>query len=109
LEQTAQVVILGRHRHKLGDRLSVLGDDHGFALACPSSTTARHFVLNFPAGMLFITGPPKRAFLKSSIPWLLCGDTTILRLTAVKLEGRQQITAAELAHGARLTSGDSFK
>jgi methionyl-tRNA formyltransferase len=42
--------------------------------------------------------------------WLvLCGNTTILRLAAVKLEGRKQITAAEFANGARLTSGDSFK
>jgi methionyl-tRNA formyltransferase len=42
--------------------------------------------------------------------WLvLCGNTTILRLTAVKLEGRKKITAAEFANGARLTSGDSFR
>jgi methionyl-tRNA formyltransferase len=42
--------------------------------------------------------------------WLvLCGNATILRLAAVKLEGRKQITAAEFANGARLTSGDSFK
>jgi methionyl-tRNA formyltransferase len=42
--------------------------------------------------------------------WLvLCGNTTILRLAAVKLEGRKQITAAEFANGARLTSGDSFQ
>ena len=42
--------------------------------------------------------------------WLVvCGNATILRLTAVKLEGRKQITAAEFANGARLTSGDSFK
>jgi hypothetical protein len=44
-----------------------------------------------------------------AIPWLLCGNTTILQLAAVKLEGRKQITAAEFANGARLTSGDSFK
>jgi methionyl-tRNA formyltransferase len=42
--------------------------------------------------------------------WLvLCGNTTILRLAAVKLEGRKQIAAAEFANGARLISGDSFK
>jgi methionyl-tRNA formyltransferase len=42
--------------------------------------------------------------------WLVvCGNATILRLAAVKLEGRKQITAAEFANGARLTSGDSFK
>jgi methionyl-tRNA formyltransferase len=41
--------------------------------------------------------------------WLvICGHTTLLRLTAVKLEGRKQISSAEFAHGARLTSGDHF-
>jgi methionyl-tRNA formyltransferase len=40
---------------------------------------------------------------------VLCGNATILRLAAVKLEGRKQITAAEFANGARLASGDSFK
>jgi methionyl-tRNA formyltransferase len=41
--------------------------------------------------------------------WLvLCGNATILRLVAVKLEGRKKIAAAEFANGAHLTSGDSF-
>jgi methionyl-tRNA formyltransferase len=40
---------------------------------------------------------------------VLCGNATILRLAAVKLEGRKQITAAEFANGARLASGDCFK
>jgi methionyl-tRNA formyltransferase len=42
--------------------------------------------------------------------WLvLCGHTTLLRLTAVKLEGRKQISASEFANGARLASGDHFQ
>jgi len=42
--------------------------------------------------------------------WLVvCGDATLLRLTAVKLEGRKRISAADFANGARLTSGDYFK
>jgi methionyl-tRNA formyltransferase len=42
--------------------------------------------------------------------WLvICADATLLRLTAVKLEGRKQVTAADFANGARLVSGDSFK
>jgi len=42
--------------------------------------------------------------------WLvICGHTTLLRLTHVKLEGRKQISASEFANGARLTSGDHFK
>lgn len=41
--------------------------------------------------------------------WLvLCGHTTVLRLTAVKLEGRRQVSALEFANGAHLTSGDRF-
>ena len=37
-----------------------------------------------------------------------CGDTTVLRLRAVKLEGRKQVSAAEFANGARLKSGERF-
>jgi methionyl-tRNA formyltransferase len=41
--------------------------------------------------------------------WLVvCGHTTVLRLTAVKLEGRRQVSAPEFANGAHLTSGDRF-
>jgi methionyl-tRNA formyltransferase len=41
--------------------------------------------------------------------WLVvCGHTTLLRLQAVKLEGRKQISAAEFANGAHLTFGDRF-
>jgi methionyl-tRNA formyltransferase len=41
--------------------------------------------------------------------WLvICGHTTLLRLTAVKLEGRKQISASDFANGARLASGDQF-
>ena len=37
-----------------------------------------------------------------------CGDTTVLRVTSVKLEGRKQISASEFANGVRLTSGERF-
>lgn len=41
--------------------------------------------------------------------WMVvCGHATLLRLTAVKLEGRKQISASEFANGARLTTGDHF-
>jgi methionyl-tRNA formyltransferase len=41
--------------------------------------------------------------------WMVaCGHATLLRLTAVKVEGRKQISASEFANGARLTSGDLF-
>lgn len=39
--------------------------------------------------------------------WLvICGHTTVLRLTAVKVEGRRLVSALEFANGARLASGD---
>jgi methionyl-tRNA formyltransferase len=53
-----------------------------------------------------------RVIATSSEPpnWLvICGHTTLLRLTAVKLEGRKQISASEFANGARLASGDHFQ
>ena len=37
-----------------------------------------------------------------------CGGTTRLRLLAVKLEGRRQISAAEFLNGARLHPGEHF-
>jgi methionyl-tRNA formyltransferase len=41
--------------------------------------------------------------------WLVVsGHTTVLRLAAVKLEGRRQVSALEFANGAHLTSGDRF-
>ena len=37
-----------------------------------------------------------------------CGNATLLRLQAVKLEGRKQVTASEFANGARLKPGERF-
>ncbi len=39
---------------------------------------------------------------------ILCGGTTYLRLHAVKLEGRRQVTASEFLNGAHLLSGEHF-
>jgi methionyl-tRNA formyltransferase len=39
---------------------------------------------------------------------VVCGKTTVLRLKAVKLEGRKQVSAVEFANGARLTEGERF-
>jgi len=52
-----------------------------------------------PAGTLFA----HRDDLK-----VVCGGATRLRLTAVKLEGRKQVTVAEFLHGARLQPGERF-
>lgn len=41
--------------------------------------------------------------------WLVsCGNTTVLRLQSVKLQGRKQVSASEFANGARLKPGESF-
>lgn len=54
-------------------------------------------------------GTIRREFWKGEPSWMvICGDATLLRLTAVKVEGRKQISASEFANGARLTSGDHF-
>jgi methionyl-tRNA formyltransferase len=37
-----------------------------------------------------------------------CGDATVLRLLAVKVEGRKQVSAFEFANGARLKTGERF-
>jgi methionyl-tRNA formyltransferase len=37
-----------------------------------------------------------------------CGDATVLRVQAVKLEGRKSVKAADFANGARLKSGERF-
>jgi methionyl-tRNA formyltransferase len=37
-----------------------------------------------------------------------CGDATVLRVTAVKLEGRKQVSANEFANGARLAKEERF-
>jgi len=39
---------------------------------------------------------------------VVCGRTTVLRLSAVKLEGRKRVSALEFANGARLKSGERF-
>jgi methionyl-tRNA formyltransferase len=40
--------------------------------------------------------------------YVVCGKTTVLRLAAVKREGRKQVSPAEFANGARLTEGERF-
>jgi methionyl-tRNA formyltransferase len=40
--------------------------------------------------------------------YVACGNATILRLVAVKVEGRKQVTVAEFANGAQLRMGERF-
>jgi len=37
-----------------------------------------------------------------------CGGATVLRLSAVKLEGRKLVKATDFANGARLKTGERF-
>jgi methionyl-tRNA formyltransferase len=40
--------------------------------------------------------------------YVSCGDTTVLRLQTVKVEGRKAVKALDFANGARLKSGERF-
>src|SRR5216683_2286905 len=50
-------------------------------------------------------GPGTLLFEKTQL-FVCCGDATVLRVRAVKLEGRKQVSAPEFANGARLKSGE---
>jgi methionyl-tRNA formyltransferase len=61
--------------------------------------------LSFPAP----TGALPGTILREDTQLLIvCGQTTLLRLLSVKLEGRKQISAVEFASGARLTEQERF-
>ena len=53
-------------------------------------------------------GPPGTLAHANGVILVACGDTTEMRLTSVKLEGRKQISASEFANGVRLTAGERF-
>jgi len=52
--------------------------------------------------------PPGTLLVEDGQVSVACGGTTVLRLSAVKVEGRRQISAAEFANGARLKIGEHF-
>jgi len=51
---------------------------------------------------------PGTLFVAKNDCFVSCGNTTLLRLQSVKLEGRKQVGAAEFANGARLKPGERF-
>ena len=51
---------------------------------------------------------PGTILLKKDALQIACGNATVLRLRAVKLDGRKQVSAAEFANGARLKNGERF-
>jgi len=52
--------------------------------------------------------PPGTLLLEKNTLHVCCGGTTVLRVLAVKLEGRKQVSASEFANGARLKPGERF-
>jgi len=51
---------------------------------------------------------PGTLFLEDNDLLVVCGGTTVLRLSAVQLEGRTVVRASEFANGARLKPGERF-
>ena len=51
---------------------------------------------------------PGTLFGEKNELFVMCGDATVLRVVAVKVEGRKQVSAFEFANGARLKAGERF-
>src|SRR6266487_2838474 len=51
---------------------------------------------------------PGTLFGEKNELFVMCGDATVLRVMAVKVEGRKQVSASEFANGARLKAGERF-
>jgi methionyl-tRNA formyltransferase len=51
---------------------------------------------------------PGTLLLENNDLLVACGGTTVLRLSAVQLEGRKRVSALEFANGARLKAGERF-
>jgi methionyl-tRNA formyltransferase len=51
---------------------------------------------------------PGTLFVEKNELFVLCGDTTVLRVGLVQVEGRKPVKAADFANGARLKSGERF-
>jgi methionyl-tRNA formyltransferase len=52
--------------------------------------------------------PPGTSLLEKDGLHVVCGGTTVLHVSSVKLEGRKQVSASEFANGARLKVGERF-
>ena len=51
---------------------------------------------------------PGTLFGEKNELFVMCGDATVLRVVAVKVEGRKQVSSSEFANGARLKAGERF-
>jgi methionyl-tRNA formyltransferase len=62
-----------------------------------------------PFSLRTLTGSPPGTILQDDSQILIaCGHATLLRLLAVKVQGRKQVSAVEFANGARLTQRERF-
>lgn len=61
-----------------------------------------------PASNRALAGSPASLTVESGEVYATCGESTVLHLEFVKLEGRKRIAAREFANGARLNSSDRF-
>jgi methionyl-tRNA formyltransferase len=52
--------------------------------------------------------PPGTLLPEDGNLFVVCGGATVLRLSAVQLEGRKRVSALEFANGARLKAGERF-
>jgi methionyl-tRNA formyltransferase len=61
-----------------------------------------------PASNEMKEAPAGTLFQENDSLQVACGGTTVLRVLAVKREGRKQVSAPEFANGARLNAGERF-
>ena len=55
-----------------------------------------------------MTGEPGTILVERDLVRVVCGAGSLLEITHVKQEGRNEITAGEFARGARVVAGESF-
>ena len=61
-----------------------------------------------PAGLAKEPAKPGAILVQGPAAFVCCGGATHLQLTAIKLEGRKQVSASEFLHGAHLRSDERF-
>src|SRR5690348_736382 len=80
---------------------------HLWAEPVPQATSLLKEALDTPSFPAARSAPGTLIGAKND--WFIaCGNTTLLRLQSVKLEGRKQVSASEFANGARLKFGERF-
>jgi methionyl-tRNA formyltransferase len=99
----------GAYTHFRGQLCHLWGEPAGSAEAAAKAEGAaakEEYAPEHPAGGSGTA--PGRLLAERDELFVTCGGTTRLQLSAVKLEGRKQISAAEFLRGARLQPGERF-